>query len=103
MVSVETLLSYSSWKLPFTVHNDASDKQLGYVISNNNKPIAFFSIRLINPNRNYTTNEKELLMIVECLNQFYINLVVYEINVFSYHKNLVYATTLSDSQSVMGW
>ena len=58
MVYSETLLSYPGWILPLTVHNDASDKQLGVVISQNNKPIDFFSSRLIKPHRNYTTNEK---------------------------------------------
>ena len=58
MVSVEKLLSYPDWKLPFTVHTDASDKQLGYVASHNNKPIGFFSRRLSNPQLNYTTTEK---------------------------------------------
>ena len=58
MVSFETLLSYSDWKIPFTVHTDASDKQLGSLISQNNKYIAFFSIILNNPKCNYTTNEK---------------------------------------------
>ena len=38
MVSVETLLSYPDWKLPFTVHTDTYDKQLGSVIIQNNKP-----------------------------------------------------------------
>ena len=33
MVSTETLLNYPYWTIPFTVHNDASDKQLGAVIS----------------------------------------------------------------------
>ena len=42
MVSSETQLSYPYWKLPFTVHSDASDKQLVAVISHNNKPNAFF-------------------------------------------------------------
>ena len=64
MVSSETLLSYPYWKLTFTVHTDASDKQLGSVISQNNKPISFFSRILSNPQRNYTTTEKELLAIV---------------------------------------
>ena len=41
MVSAETLISHSDWKLSFTVHNDASEKQLGAIISQNNKPIAF--------------------------------------------------------------
>ena len=33
MVSAEKLLSYTYWKIPFTVHTDASDKQSGAVIS----------------------------------------------------------------------
>ena len=41
MVDVETLLSYPYYKLPFAVHTDSSDKQLGDVISQNNKTIAF--------------------------------------------------------------
>ena len=58
MVSAETLLIYIDWKLPFTVHTDASDKKLGAVISHNNKPIALLSIILIKPQLNYTMNEK---------------------------------------------
>ena len=63
MLSADTLLIYPDWKLPFTVHTDASDKQLGAVISQNNKPITFFSRRLIKPHHNYTTTEKEPLAI----------------------------------------
>ena len=82
MVSAETLLIYPHWKRPFIVHTDASDKQLGAVISQNNKPIAIFSRRLSKPQRNYTTTEKELLAIVECLKQCQGILFGYEINVF---------------------
>ena len=103
MVSAETLLRCPDWKLPFTVHTDASDKQLSDFISQNNKPIAFFTRRLIKPQLNYTTTEKELLAIVERLNQFWGILFGDEINVFSDHKNLIYAATLSDSQRVMHW
>ena len=94
MVSAEILMSYPYWKLPFIVHTDASDKQLGAVISQNNKPIDFFSRKLIKPQRNYTTTEKEILAIVECLKKFRGIPFGREINVFSYHKNLVYAATL---------
>ena len=48
MVYAKTLISYPDWKLPFTVHIDASDKQLCAVISQDNKTISFFSIILSN-------------------------------------------------------
>ena len=70
MVSTETLLSYPDWTITSTLHTNASDKQLGDVIIINNKPIALFSIRLSNPQRNYTTTNKELLAIVDRLNKF---------------------------------
>ena len=101
MVSSETLLSYPDWTIPFTVHTAISDKQLDAVISHNNKPTAFFSKILRNPRQNCTTNDKELLSIVECLKKFRRIIFGYEINVFSYHKNMLYATTLSESQRVM--
>ena len=44
MVSAKIMLNYPDWKIPFTVHNYASDKQVGAVIRNNNKPIAFLSV-----------------------------------------------------------
>ena len=95
------LLSYPDWKLPFTVHTNASDKQLGDVINQNNTHIALLSRILSKPQRNYTTTEKEILAIVECLKQFLGILFGYEINVFLDHKNLVYAATMSEYQIVM--
>ena len=64
MISEEVFLVYPDWSKPFTVHTDASDKQLGAVISQDNKPLAFFSRRLSKSQRNYTVTEKELLSIV---------------------------------------
>ena len=103
MISQEVFLTYPDWTLPFCAHTDALDKQLGAAISQNNKPIAFFSQRLSKPQRNYTTTEKELLSTVECLKQFRNILFGYEIHVYSDHKNLVYKATLSESQRVMCW
>ena len=103
MVSAETLPSYTYWKLSLIVHTDASDKHLCDVISQNNKPIAFFSIILIKPHRKYTTTEKELITIMKFPKKFLGILFGYEINVLSYHNNLFYATTLSEYQRVMRW
>ena len=49
MVSAENLLNCNYWKIPFTLHTGASDKQLGAVISQNDKPIALFSRKLSKP------------------------------------------------------
>ena len=103
MVYADTLLSYPDCKLPLTLHTDASDKQLGSFISQNNKPVSFFSRKLSNTQRNYNMTEKELLTIVECLKKFRGIIFGYEINVLSDHKNLVYAATLSKYQRVMRW
>ena len=89
--------------MPFTVHTDVSDKQLDTVISQNKKPTAFFSRILSKPQRNYTTNDKELLAIVEFLKQFQRILFGNEINVFLDHVNMVYDATLSESQRVVLW
>ena len=83
VVSDETLLSDPYWKLPFTVHTNAPDKQLFDVISQNNKPISFLSRRLSKPQRSYTTNKRELLAIVERLKKFNGIRFGYKINVFS--------------------
>ena len=42
MVFSETLLNYPDWKIYFTVHTDAYDKNLGAGIIQNHKPIVFF-------------------------------------------------------------
>ena len=103
MVCKETLLTYPDWTKPFGLHTDVSDYQLGAVISQEGKPIAFFSRKLNNAQLNYTTTEKELLSIVECVKEFRNILFGYPIRVYSDHKNLVHAATMSQSQRVMRW
>ena len=70
MVYDETLINYPDWKITFTVHIGASDKQLGSDISYNKKSIALLSIILINTQCNYTTLEKKFHLILERLKQF---------------------------------
>ena len=54
----------------FLLHMDASNLQLGAVISQKGKPIAFLSKKLNPAQTHYTTIEKELLAIVETLKEF---------------------------------
>jgi hypothetical protein len=67
IVSKETWLSYPNFNKPIHIHTDASKTQLGSVISQDNKPIAFYSCELIAAQTRYTTMEREFLAIVETL------------------------------------
>ena len=50
IVSEETVFNYQDWKIHFKIHTDAYDKQLGAVISQNNKPIEFSAREFQNHN-----------------------------------------------------
>ena len=86
IVGCETLLSYPDFNLPFEIHTDASHTQLGAVISQNNKPIAFYSRKLQLAQRQYTTTECELLSIIETLKEFKNILLGQQIVVYTDHK-----------------
>ena len=70
IISRETLLAYPDFDKEFHIHTDASHTQLGAVISQNKKPIAFYSRKLSDAQTRYTTTERELLAIVETLKEF---------------------------------
>ena len=57
ILSRETLLSYPDFDKPFIIHMDASHTQLGSVISQDNKPIAFYLCKLNDAQTRYTTME----------------------------------------------
>ena len=81
-------LVYPDFNKTFEIHADASDYQLGAVISQENKPIGFFSRKLTKPQRNFTVTEKELLAIVETLKEFQNVLLGHETTVPTDHKKL---------------
>ena len=70
VVSREVLLAHPDFTKPFEIHTDASKYQLGAVISQDAKPLAFYSRKLNDAQLNYTTTERELLAIVETLKEF---------------------------------
>ena len=101
MIAKETMLVYPNFHIPFEVHTDASDYQLGGVVAQQGKPIGYFSRKLNSAQRNYTTGEKELLGIAETLKEFWYILLGHEIIVYTDHKNLCRENTVHERQRVM--
>ena len=97
-ISRETSLVYPNFSKLFVIHTDASKVQLGAVISQDNKPIAFYSRKLNPAQVNYTTIERELLSIVETLKELRNTLLARSTN---NHKNLPYQSFTTER--VMRW
>ena len=80
---------------------DASKVQLGAVISQDNKPIAFYSRNLYPAQVNYTKREREVLSIVEILKEFRNILLGQQRKVYTDPKKLTYKSF--NTESVMRW
>ena len=85
----EALLAYPNFSEIFDIHTDASLTQLGACISQNGRPIAFYSEKLNPAQTRYTATERELLSIVEVLKEFRSILLGQQIRVYTDHENLV--------------
>ena len=101
IIAREVMLAYPNFDKPFEIHTDASHHQLGAVISQDNKPIAFYSRKLNPAQSRYTTTERELLSIVETLKEFKNILLGHKIIVHTDHKNLVCKNF--NTERVMRW
>ncbi len=66
-IAKEVVLAYPDFTEPFEIYTNASTKQLGAVITQENRPIAFFSWKLSGKQSKYTVTKLELLAIVETL------------------------------------
>ena len=88
MIAEDVLLTYPDPNLPFEIQTDASDYQLGAVILQNNKPVAFFLRKLSDAQTHYPASNKEALCIQEVLHEYRDILYGAEIIIKTDHKNL---------------
>jgi hypothetical protein len=96
-------LAYSDYSKVFEIYTDASSKQLGAVITQYNRPIAFFSWKLSDTQRKYSITKIELLAIVETLKEFEGMVWGQQIKVFTDHANLMRDALGLTSDQVYQW
>jgi hypothetical protein len=82
-------LAYPDFSKVFKTYTDASSKQLGAVITQDNRPIAFFSRKLSDAQCKYSVTKIELLAIVKTLEDFKGILWGQQLKVYNDHKNLM--------------
>jgi RNase H-like domain found in reverse transcriptase len=68
LIAKEKFLTYPNFYKIYEVHMDVSNVQQGACISQEGKPVAFYSRKLNPAQTRYTTTERELLSIAETLN-----------------------------------
>jgi hypothetical protein len=82
-------LSYPDYSKVFEIYTDASSKQFGAVITQDKRPIAFFSRKLSDTQCRYSITKIKLLAIVQTLKEFKGVLWGQNIKVFTDHANLM--------------
>jgi hypothetical protein len=97
----DAILTYPQFDKPFTVYTDASDKQIGGVVTQDNKPLGYFSRKLTDTQRRYPVTEQELLAITETLKYFKHMLYGHNIIVKTDHKNLTHHLSHHASDRVL--
>ncbi len=101
LMAADALAAYPDHNKWFDVYTDASDFQLDRCIIQEGKLVAYFLCKRMKPQQNYTTMEKEMLSIVETLEEIQGMLLGADIYVFMDHKNLMFDTL--KNATVLRW
>lgn len=96
----DVTLSYPDYNKPFNIYSDASNTAIGAVLSQtfekNERPLYFFSRKLTDAERNYSTIEKEILAVVSSLKKFRQMILGKSINIYTDHNPIRFLTSTKD-------
>ena len=97
----DALLFYPDFNKTFDIHTDSSEFQMGGIISQESRPVAYWSKKLSTAKQKYPTIEQELLAIVELLKEFRCMLYGQKLRIHTDHKNLTYQKTTFSCNRVL--
>ena len=82
-------MAYPDYSQGFEIYIDRSKQQLGAVITQQNRLLAFFSRKLSPAQQNYSVTKQELLVIVKTLKEFKGMFSGQTLTAYTDHKNLI--------------
>jgi hypothetical protein len=97
------VFAYLDYFKVFKIYTDASSKQLGAVLTQDNRPIGFFSWKFSNMQRKYSITKIELRAIDETIKEFKGMLWGENIKVCNDHTNLMRDALGLTSDGVYQW
>ena len=101
---VSPVLKSPDWNKPFVLQTDASDRGVGAVLSQseddgNDKPVAYFSRRLLPREERYSTIEKECLAIKLAVQAFHVYLMGRPFTIQTDHRSLAWLDRMKDTNA----
>ena len=93
-IMVEIVLQGPEWNLPFQIHLDSLDKEIGVVLGKQEEKetyaIYYLSKNLVGANLNYTVIEKEFLEVVHVVDSFMHYIIGYQVFLHTDHAAIWY-------------
>ena len=102
-IPCDVTLAYPDYSQGFEIYTDSSKLQLGAMVTQHNRSLAFFSRKLSPAQQKYCVTEQELLAMVETLKEFKGIIWGQTITFYTDHKNLMQDALGLTSNQVYHW